>query len=111
MSQFKTKKNGADTEMGYCPFEHKAGLGTGMGKGRAGVLGRDKRRCAAQHGRGARSTGARGSSAPDTRARGAWARGARVRQQARGVRGTQAWARPGRAAGLWAVHLVHSTYF
>ena len=30
---------------------------------------------------------------------------------ARGVRGTALGARPGRAAGLWAVHLVHSACF
>ena len=39
----------------------------------------------------------------------------RARQQAWGARGSQArgaaLARPGRAAGLWAVHLVHSTCF
>ena len=28
------KKNGADTKMGYCPFEHKAGR---VGAGRAGM--------------------------------------------------------------------------
>ena len=29
----------------------------------------------------------------------------------RGARCTQAWARPRRVAGQWAMHLVHSAYF
>ena len=32
----RKKKKGADTEMGYCPFEHKAGCaGRALGAGRA----------------------------------------------------------------------------
>ena len=41
------KKNGADTEMGYCPFEHKAGR-----TGRAlGVLALGERGVGARYGR------------------------------------------------------------
>ena len=65
----RKKKNGANTEMGNCPFEYKAGLGAGLGTERAGVRGRDTRRRAAQHERWARrrhghaGTGARGRGA------------------------------------------------
>ena len=39
------KKNGADTEMGYCPFEHKAGRGA-LGERGAGARHKGHR-CAA----------------------------------------------------------------
>ena len=71
------KKNGADTEMGYCPFEHKAGraaLGVHAGalgtQARALGAGRRRVRGTAWTARGAqgraRHVGRRGSRRCDT---------------------------------------------
>ena len=80
----KTKKKiGADTEMGYCPFEHKAGLGAqaGAADSRAG---RSRRAGAGAYGCGSR-------------------RGAReARRPGRGL---------GVLLGQQAVHSLHSTCF
>ena len=92
----KKKKGDAEPEMGYCPFEHKAGLGAGLCMGRVGVRGKDTRRCAAQHGRWARMR-ERGARARAGRwgtalACGRQALGARqANEGARGTRGTGAW--------------------
>ena len=110
----KQKKNGADTEMGYCPFEHKAGLG-------AWAHG--------AHGRGARRSKARGKLAHGRWAMGRWVRGTtrahRAGRRALGSRqgrgGRTAGARGARGMGdvrglgvllgQQAVHSVHSACF
>ena len=78
----KEKKKYAEPEMGYCPFEHKAGLGTGLGVqvGARDARSRRRRQAGAGHRRWAL---------------GRWVARARGRQ----ARGTRQAARPRRAAG------------
>ena len=90
------KKNGVDTEMGYCPFKHKVGLSTG----RAGVRSRDTRRRAARVRRAHHMREARGRQAWGTHGTGVGCpRGARV---ARAL-GTRAGCRSAAWACCWAV--------
>ena len=98
----KKKKFGADTEMGYCPFEHKAVLGAGLGTGCVGVHGRDTHRRAAQHRRCARMRHGRAGARREALGRsdtGALARGVdgRRAREARGLAGH------GRLGGLGAL--------
>ena len=79
----RKKKIGADIEMGYCPFEHKAGLGTG----RAGVSGKDTHRHATQHGRWARRRAPKRALARGERGTGVGAHGAAGREQGTGALG------------------------
>ena len=84
----KKRKNGAHTEMGFYPFEHKAGLGTGLGMGCAGVHDKDKRWRVAQHKSWARGTSAWGPH----RSRACGARSAQALGGHAGCR-LEAWAR------------------
>ena len=78
----KEKKKYAEPEMGYCPFEHKAGLGTGLG---VQVGARDARSRRRRHGRPGRA---------GAQALGAWALGGTGARQAGAGRaaGRTAWA-------------------
>ena len=80
------KKNGADTEMGYCPFEHKAGrVGRALGTGTLG------RWASEMQARGTGGAGARHGAQHSAKGR---ARSATTRQPSATTRQPGAATRP-----------------
>ena len=104
------KKNGADTEMGYCPFEHKVGrAGRALGERGAGAwYGKLKR---ATRGAQARGTVRRGACAA-LRHGSLALRHDRLGGHDKATARTWACLRaPGRAGWVVCVHTVHLSSF